>query len=279
MPHFDYNPDSFFQAALAWLKRGCTLIPIQKNSKFILQGFGPFRRVLRTYQDAESYFKIRRYNLAVVLPSSAFCLDFDDFEIFARWSDETPADLQLTQTEATPRGFHLFYKGELPAGLALVQGVEIRRSVVVAPSIVKGRRYFDTGISDRLQEITDINSLIFPLLSEKDPLARIPQPGQAAPVGAGESDLVARIKASFPITELVGEYTELRRSGAEGRWFTGLCPFHRDHRPSLWVDAERGLWGCHACGVRGDVINFFAREHKLTLQGAIRELAGRLERV
>jgi len=277
--HFrDYTPESIFQAAQAWLKRGCSLLPCQKNSKFFLSGFGPVRKTIRTDALARRYFLQAGYNLAVVLHPSLFCLDFDDWSLFTTWSDATLAELQVTHTEITPRGAHVFYRGEIPPFLRLIAGVEVKRACLVAPSIVAGRRYVDIGIPGIL-EISDVKSLLsFLLLSEENQPRSGPDPASIRPrSGPDSGDVVTRIKEAFPITEIVKGYTELRPSSVgERRWLVGLCPFHADHKPSLWVDAERNLWGCHSCGISGDAINFYAREHNLSLQGAIRELAGRL---
>jgi len=273
----NYTSESVYQAAQAWLKRGCSLLPCQKNSKFFLPGFGPFRKVLTTDERARRYFLEGGFNLAVLL-HGLFCLDFDNWSLFCTWSESVPGVAQNTYTEITPRGAHVFYRGDPPAGLRLKAGCEIKRACLVAPSTVAGRKYVDLGVPGFLA-ISDIQDPIFPLLSEEKLHPASEQAtGQARDQGSG--DLLDRIKAAFPITEIVSQYTELKPSGrVERRWLVGLCPFHVDHKPSLWVDIERNLWGCHACGIKGDVINFYAREHKLTLQGAIRELAGRLPRV
>ena len=70
--------------------------------------------------------------------------------------------------------------------------------------------------------------------------------------------------------------TQLKKHGAQ---HIGCCPFHDDHNPSFWVDAKRNLWGCFACGYKGDVINLHARKENRTLQAAIRDLSGRLSHV
>ncbi|KAL7571502.1 hypothetical protein ACA910_020922 [Epithemia clementina (nom. ined.)] len=44
---------------------------------------------------------------------------------------------------------------------------------------------------------------------------------------------------------------------------TALCPFHDDHKPSLNVDASRGLFKCFACGAGGDVFHFVRQMHLL----------------
>jgi len=35
----------------------------------------------------------------------------------------------------------------------------------------------------------------------------------------------------------------------------------------------RGMWGCYACGVRGDVVNLYAALHGLLVRDAIAEMA------
>jgi 5S rRNA maturation endonuclease (ribonuclease M5) len=37
----------------------------------------------------------------------------------------------------------------------------------------------------------------------------------------------------------------------------GLCPFHEDRSPSLYVNLENGLYHCFACGAGGDALKFY----------------------
>ena len=78
------------------------------------------------------------------------------------------------------------------------------------------------------------------------------------------------LKQRIPIEEVIGQYVPLTR---QGRYYTGLCPFHDDHHPSLAVHPERGTFCCFACGERGDVIRF----RMLIEQISFREAVGRLE--
>ncbi len=56
-------------------------------------------------------------------------------------------------------------------------------------------------------------------------------------------------------------YFESRLPGV--RWKDGQgaagCPFHDDHRPSLSIDAEKGLFFCHGCGAKGNLAQFERR--------------------
>lgn len=52
------------------------------------------------------------------------------------------------------------------------------------------------------------------------------------------------------LVELLGILgVKLRKVGKE---YMGLCPFHDDHKPSLSVNQDKGLWHCFGCGRGGD---------------------------
>jgi DNA primase len=53
-----------------------------------------------------------------------------------------------------------------------------------------------------------------------------------------------------------------------GRWM-GLCPLHRDHKPSFVVDPNKGLFYCYGCGRGGDVIRFVEIYHELRFPQAL----------
>ena len=50
-----------------------------------------------------------------------------------------------------------------------------------------------------------------------------------------------------------------------------LCPFHNDRHPSLFVADDH--YHCYACGEHGDVIDFTAKLHGLSLYDAAKKLA------
>jgi len=71
---------------------------------------------------------------------------------------------------------------------------------------------------------------------------------------------------------------------SRSRWI-GLCPLHRDHKPSFVVDPGKNLFYCYGCGRGGDVIRFAEIYHQvrfpqaLTLLRQWRGLAPLLEEV
>lgn len=57
-----------------------------------------------------------------------------------------------------------------------------------------------------------------------------------------------------------------------GNQATGLCPFHDDQQPSLSLNLTRGLFCCHACGVKGNVVQFQALLQKTDTKDAYKTL-------
>jgi DNA primase len=53
-----------------------------------------------------------------------------------------------------------------------------------------------------------------------------------------------------------------------GRWM-GLCPLHRDHKPSFLVDPNKGLFYCYGCGRGGDVIRLAELYHEVSFPQAL----------
>jgi hypothetical protein len=75
-----------------------------------------------------------------------------------------------------------------------------------------------------------------------------------------------------PIAQILETYgVELRQRGSR---LVGHCPFHDDARPSLEVNARKGLWHCFPCGVGGDGITFVMRLKALGFAQAVREVVG-----
>jgi hypothetical protein len=86
--------------------------------------------------------------------------------------------------------------------------------------------------------------------------------------------ILAEVKARWPILSYLAYFEPGLTLTGGGRWLSGLCPWHDDRSPSLWVDRDHNTWGCHACPAHGDVINWHARRFRITNQAqAARDLA------
>jgi len=71
--------------------------------------------------------------------------------------------------------------------------------------------------------------------------------------GVYEQIDVDRIQQANDVVDVVGEYVSLTRRGSE---WVGICPFHEDHRPSMYVTEVKQIFKCFACGAGGDVFKF-----------------------
>jgi DNA primase len=81
-------------------------------------------------------------------------------------------------------------------------------------------------------------------------------------------ELKERIKREVSIQRLAeARGIKLRSSGKE---LIGLCPFHRDTRPSLNIDPVKNVWDCKgACGEGGDVISWVMRAEGISFTHAV----------
>ena len=53
---------------------------------------------------------------------------------------------------------------------------------------------------------------------------------------------------------------------------TCTCPFHNDSRPSFSISLTEGLYCCHACSAKGNIVTFVANIKELPIPSAIKEL-------
>ena len=84
------------------------------------------------------------------------------------------------------------------------------------------------------------------------------------------SSKVEEIKSRLSIVELIQNYITLKKSGKN---YLGLCPFHDDNNPSMFVNDEKGLFHCFSCGEGGDAFGFLMRYKNIDFMDALRELA------
>lgn len=82
--------------------------------------------------------------------------------------------------------------------------------------------------------------------------------------------IIQRIKDAARITDVIGAFYPLHRSGKE---YTCLCPFHDDsHLGSFKISPSKNLYKCFACGAGGDSVDFLMRLEGLSFPDAIRWL-------
>ncbi len=83
---------------------------------------------------------------------------------------------------------------------------------------------------------------------------------------------ISRVQQANDIVDVVSEHVSLKKKGRE---LVGLCPFHEDHRPSLYVNPVKQIYKCFACGAGGDVLKFVQMREGLSFPQAVERLAER----
>ena len=90
--------------------------------------------------------------------------------------------------------------------------------------------------------------------------------------GIFDQATISQVQQANDIVDVVGEHLSLKRKGKE---MVGLCPFHEDHRPSLYVNTTKQIFKCFACGAGGSVLTFVQMRENLTFGQAVERLAER----
>ena len=90
--------------------------------------------------------------------------------------------------------------------------------------------------------------------------------------GFFDQSTVNQVQQANDIVDVISEHVNLVKKGRE---MVGLCPFHEDHRPSLYVNVVKQIFKCFACGAGGDVFKFVQMRENLTFPQAIERLAER----
>ena len=80
------------------------------------------------------------------------------------------------------------------------------------------------------------------------------------------------IKKAIDLAEYIRSRGVVLRK--RGKDLVGLCPFHKDTKPSLVVTPSKRLWHCLGCGAGGSVIDFVMKLDGLDVRGAIEKLGG-----
>lgn len=68
------------------------------------------------------------------------------------------------------------------------------------------------------------------------------------------------------------EYSAAVHGKITGDHLVGLCPFHKDKKPSFSVDLKTGKFTCFACGKSGNFINFTAEMRGISTKDAYKEI-------
>jgi DNA primase len=83
---------------------------------------------------------------------------------------------------------------------------------------------------------------------------------------------IQQVQQATDIVDLVSQYVSLKQKGRE---YVGLCPFHDDRNPSMYVNPVKQLFKCFVCGAGGGVYQWLMKYDKLSFPEAVEQLAER----
>jgi DNA primase len=81
---------------------------------------------------------------------------------------------------------------------------------------------------------------------------------------------IEQVVATADMVEVVGQYTDLRKAGAN---YSGRCPFHEERTPSFSVNPVEKLYYCFGCGAGGNLIGFIMAKENMDFPEAVEYLA------
>jgi len=88
--------------------------------------------------------------------------------------------------------------------------------------------------------------------------------------GRLSEEKIEEIKNSVDITEIIGGYLPLRKSG---RNYVTNCPFHKEKTPSFNVSPQKQIFHCFGCSKGGNVFTFLMDYKNITFFEALQEVA------
>lgn len=83
-------------------------------------------------------------------------------------------------------------------------------------------------------------------------------------------DTVNQILQAAEISEVVGEFVNLKKRGAN---LIACCPFHNEKTPSFSVSPVKGIYKCFGCGKGGDSVRFIMDLEGFSYPDALKWLA------
>jgi len=78
-----------------------------------------------------------------------------------------------------------------------------------------------------------------------------------------------KLKQRLPLFDYLRRQNWKARPAGYGPEFVGLCPLHRESRPSFYINTRKNVFYCHGCGEGGDLIRFVELSRHLSFRQSL----------
>lgn len=287
--------------AKKFLQSGIAVIPLrhrgkEPESKMTGGSWDQYRHSQPTEYDLLKWLGSNWQNYGVVCGwNNLAVIDFDEwdaYEIWKSWFDllnKHGEVYPVPYTVKTARGAHVYVRMPVGGVNQKRRGVDVKfNGFVVGPESIHPSGKVYTAMNDEFcfPEVFSLDTLLpvelFPYVIPDASTSRI-EPIEMPLLKKAENafeqvnllsglDLINRIKQTVRIENMLPG--QLKRTSGDGRWYSVVCPFHADHKPSMWVDVRRQLCGCEVCRMKPmDAINLYARMKQLSNADAVLQMA------
>ena len=79
---------------------------------------------------------------------------------------------------------------------------------------------------------------------------------------------VETLKRRLPLLEYLRQHNWKGRPAGRSE-YVGLCPLHKETRPSFYVNTRKNVFYCHGCGQGGDLIRFVQLSRRLSFRQSL----------
>jgi len=78
-----------------------------------------------------------------------------------------------------------------------------------------------------------------------------------------------KLKQRLSLLDYLRQQNWVLRPAGHGPEFVGICPLHRETRPSFYVNTRKNLFYCHGCGQGGDLLRFVQLSRHLSFRQSL----------
>lgn len=285
---------NIYDAALSWVDRGYSVIPIQHRDKrpafdalAWVGSYGdegrpswePYKERQPRRDELETWFvKGPPHNLGIVTGfNNLVVIDFDVRAAYTTWLSWARNVGGIAQECAgaayrvkTARGVHVYVHPAGPCDSFQAGCIDVKARwgyVLAPPSIHPSGALYAGGAGD-VFPVGDVGD-VFPLKPDPTPVlahtvpAGDPYDAATQARECGGMGVVAEIKQRVTIADVLGLTKGVR---------VIRCPLHNDRSPSFYIYSD-GHFKCFGCGAHGDVLDLVAMLRHVSQRDAIVMLA------